>query len=31
MKEERVTFKSGELALEGMIAYPDGAGPVISC
>ena len=27
MKEERVTFKSGELALEGMIAYPDGAGP----
>ena len=28
MKEERVTFKSGELTLEGMIAYPDaGAGP----
>ena len=27
MKEERVTFKSGNLALEGMIAYPDGAGP----
>ena len=25
MKEERVTFKSGELTLEGMIAYPDGA------
>jgi len=24
MKEERVTFKSGELTLEGMIAYPDG-------
>lgn len=27
MKEERVTFKSGDLTLEGMIAYPDGAGP----
>jgi uncharacterized protein len=27
MKEERVTFKSGELTLEGMIAYPDAAGP----
>jgi alpha/beta superfamily hydrolase len=27
MKEERVTFKSGELTLEGMIAYPGGAGP----
>jgi alpha/beta superfamily hydrolase len=27
MKEERVTFKSGELTLEGMIAYPDGPGP----
>jgi alpha/beta superfamily hydrolase len=26
MKEERVTFKSGALTLEGMIAYPDGAG-----
>ncbi|HVA40638.1 MAG TPA: alpha/beta fold hydrolase [Candidatus Binataceae bacterium] len=26
MKEERVTFKSGELTLEGMIALPDGAG-----
>jgi alpha/beta superfamily hydrolase len=27
MKEERVTFKSGDLTLEAMIAYPDGAGP----
>jgi alpha/beta superfamily hydrolase len=27
MKEERVTFRSGDLTLEGMIAYPDGAGP----
>jgi uncharacterized protein len=27
MKEERVNFKSGELTLEGMTAYPDGAGP----
>jgi alpha/beta superfamily hydrolase len=27
MKEERVTFKSSDLTLEGMIAYPDGAGP----
>jgi alpha/beta superfamily hydrolase len=27
MKEERVTFKSGELTLEGLIAYPDSAGP----
>ena len=27
MKESRVTFKSGELTLEGMIALPDGAGP----
>ncbi len=27
MKEERVTFKSGELKLEGMIAVPDGARP----
>jgi alpha/beta superfamily hydrolase len=27
MKEERVTFKSGDLTLEGMIAHPDGAGP----
>jgi uncharacterized protein len=27
MKEERITFKSGELTLEGMIALPDGAGP----
>jgi len=28
MKEERVAFKSGELTLEGMLAYPDaGAGP----
>src|SRR3984893_11116072 len=27
MKEERGTFKSGELTLEGMIAYPDAAGP----
>ena len=27
MKEERVAFKSGELTLEGMIAFPDGAGP----
>jgi alpha/beta superfamily hydrolase len=27
MKEERVTFTSGELTLEGMIAYPDDAGP----
>jgi alpha/beta superfamily hydrolase len=27
MKEERVTFKSGDLTLEGMIAYPGGAGP----
>ena len=27
MKEERVTFKSGDLTLEGMIASPDGAGP----
>jgi alpha/beta superfamily hydrolase len=26
MKEERVTFKSGGLTLEGMIAFPDGAG-----
>lgn len=26
MKEERITFKSGELTLEGMIALPDGAG-----
>src|SRR5271154_4775000 len=24
MKEEQVTFKSGDLTLEGMIAYPDG-------
>src|SRR5512146_38592 len=27
MKEERITFKSGQLTLEGMIALPDGAGP----
>jgi alpha/beta superfamily hydrolase len=27
MKEDHVTFKSGELTLEGMIAFPDGAGP----
>lgn len=27
MKEERVTFKSGALALEGMLAAPQGAGP----
>lgn len=27
MKEERVTFKSADLTLEGMTAYPDGAGP----
>ncbi len=27
MKEEPVTFKSGDLTLEGMSAYPDGAGP----
>ncbi len=27
MNEERVTFKSGELTLEGMIALPDGPGP----
>jgi uncharacterized protein len=27
MKEERITFKSGELTLEGMIALPDGVGP----
>ena len=27
MKEERVTFKSGDLTLEGMIGSPDGAGP----
>jgi uncharacterized protein len=27
MKEERVTFKSGALTLEGMIAFADGAGP----
>jgi alpha/beta superfamily hydrolase len=27
MKEERITFKSGELTLEGMIALPDGSGP----
>src|SRR5260370_23889912 len=27
MKEERVTFKSSDLTLEGMIAYPGGAGP----
>jgi len=26
MKEERVTFKSGELTLEGMIAFPESAG-----
>jgi uncharacterized protein len=26
MKEEPVTFKSGELTLKGMVAYPDGAG-----
>src|SRR5271156_829070 len=26
-KEERVTFKSSDLTLEGMIASPDGAGP----
>lgn len=27
MEEERVTFKSGELTLEGMIARPESAGP----
>ena len=27
MKERRVTFKSSDLTLEGMIASPDGAGP----
>jgi uncharacterized protein len=27
MKEERVTFKSGVLTLEGMVAYPEGDGP----
>jgi alpha/beta superfamily hydrolase len=27
MKEERVTFKSGDLTLEGMIAHPGGPGP----
>lgn len=27
MDEQRVTFKSGELTLEGMIARPDGPGP----
>ncbi len=27
MKEERVTFKSGDLTLEGLIASPDGPGP----
>jgi alpha/beta superfamily hydrolase len=27
MKEDRVTFKSGDLTLEGMMALPDGAGP----
>jgi uncharacterized protein len=27
MKEEPVTFKSGDLTLEGMSAYPDAAGP----
>jgi len=27
MNEERVTFKSGELTLEGLVAYPDAAGP----
>jgi uncharacterized protein len=27
MNEERVTFKSGELTLEGMLARPDGPGP----
>jgi uncharacterized protein len=27
MNEQRVTFKSGELTLEGMIALPGGAGP----
>lgn len=27
MKEERVTFKSGDLTLEGMVAYPGSAGP----
>jgi alpha/beta superfamily hydrolase len=27
MNEERVTFKSGELTLEGMMARPDGPGP----
>ncbi|HEY2524798.1 MAG TPA: alpha/beta fold hydrolase [Candidatus Binataceae bacterium] len=27
MKENRVTFRSGELTLEGMIALPGGAGP----
>lgn len=27
MQEERITFKSGELTLEGRIALPDGAGP----
>jgi hypothetical protein len=30
MKEEPVTFKSGELTLEGMIAYPDGAAELYS-
>ncbi|MGH7330414.1 MAG: alpha/beta hydrolase, partial [Candidatus Binataceae bacterium] len=27
MKEQRVTFKSGDLTLEGMIAYPRDSGP----
>lgn len=27
MNEERVTFKSGDLTLEGMLARPDGPGP----
>jgi alpha/beta superfamily hydrolase len=27
MNEERITFKSGELTLEGMLARPDGPGP----
>jgi alpha/beta superfamily hydrolase len=27
MKEDRVTFKSGDLTLEGMMAFPGGAGP----